>query len=310
MLVITHFPAIFQISAVFASSRQDFKVITAEDLDNPTDQGIRLDTSRREIVFENFTSRSPEVKYWSLPNRFLGDKITSYGGNLRYTVRYTPIPGGSSSRNTAPDVELISKNHIRLSHYRLGHLEPNTPHTVTVPLFEQFWQRHDGQQADREHLLMALADVQAILIKATYTTNSQEVALSSVSLDIAEGRNTGNPNRAYEVEQCDCPPGYVGLSCQDCDYGYKRASSGLYLGLCVKCDCGGWSNECDAETGYCLNCQGHRTGPFCDQCMQGFELNALNHCVRTPGTDCICDPRGSLGTHCYGGACQCKVSCK
>lgn len=46
--------------------------------------------------------------YWVLPQRFLGDKITSYGGLLNYTLRYVPTPGGQSSRNNAPDVELIS----------------------------------------------------------------------------------------------------------------------------------------------------------------------------------------------------------
>ncbi|KRT82106.1 Immunoglobulin, partial [Oryctes borbonicus] len=296
------------ISTVFASSKQDFRIVTAEDIEHPTDQGISLDTSRREIVFNNFTSRSLDVKYWLLPHRFLGDKITSYGGNLKYTVRYTPVPSGSSSRNTAPDVELISRNHIRLSYYRHPTVEPNNEQNVSVPLLEQYWQRNDGQQADREHLLMTLADVEAILIKATYTTNSQEVALSSVSLDVAEGHYTGNPQRAYEVEHCECPPGYVGLSCQDCASGYKRASGGLYLGLCTKCECNGWSNECDADTGVCINCNGHRTGSYCDQCKQGYRLNANNQCELEPGVDCICDPRGSISSNCYGGHCQCKVN--
>lgn len=52
----------------------------------------------------------------------------------------------------------------------------NTPQTIAVPLFEQYWERADGKQADREHLLMALADLEAIYIKATYTTNTREVA--------------------------------------------------------------------------------------------------------------------------------------
>jgi len=43
-----------------------------------------------------------------LPSIFLGDQITSYGGNLKYTVRYVPSPGGQSSKNNAADVELIS----------------------------------------------------------------------------------------------------------------------------------------------------------------------------------------------------------
>lgn len=52
-------------------------------------------------------------------------------------------------------------------------VEPNRPTTVSVPIVESKWQREDGQTADRENFLMALADVTAILIKATYTTNTQ-----------------------------------------------------------------------------------------------------------------------------------------
>lgn len=73
----------------------------------------------------------------------------------------------------------------------------------------------------------------------------------SVSLDTANERNTGSLERALEVEQCKCPVGYVGLSCEDCDIGYYRTQNGLYLGLCESCECNGHSNECDADTGIC-----------------------------------------------------------
>lgn len=143
--------------------------------------------------------------YWKLPPRFLGDKITSYGGSLSYVLRHVPVPGGQSSRNSAPDIELISviikrkialtcvwisyiifalnlqENKIRLLHYSRENVEPNTLKTTTVKLLEQNWQRTDGQITDREHLLMALADLSYILIKATYTTGTKEVAYVPVS---------------------------------------------------------------------------------------------------------------------------------
>lgn len=76
--------------------------------------------------------------------------------------------------------------------------------------------------------------------------------LISVSLDIADERNTGSSERALSVEQCDCPPGYKGLSCEDCDVGYTRGIGGLYLGVCEPCNCNGMSTECDVESGDCL----------------------------------------------------------
>ena len=65
---------------------------------------------------------------------------------------------------------------VRLLYFSREQIEPNKPVTVTVPLLEQYWQRVDGQATDREHLLMALAELDNILIKATYTTNTQEAA--------------------------------------------------------------------------------------------------------------------------------------
>lgn len=65
---------------------------------------------------------------------------------------------------------------MRLLYFSHEQIEPNKPVTITVPLLEQYWQRIDGQTANREHLLMALAELDNILIKATYTTNTQEAA--------------------------------------------------------------------------------------------------------------------------------------
>lgn len=73
----------------------------------------------------------------------------------------------------------------------------------------------------------------------------------SVSLDVADERNTGSLERALSVELCHCPLGYKGLSCEDCDVGYTRAPGGIYLGVCETCSCNGHSNECDPETGEC-----------------------------------------------------------
>ena len=55
-----------------------------------------------------------QVHYWKLPSKFLGDKVTSYGGRLNYTVRYVPLPStGRTSSDKLPDVEL----RVRFSHF-------------------------------------------------------------------------------------------------------------------------------------------------------------------------------------------------
>lgn len=55
---------------------------------------------------------------------------------------------------------------------------------------------------------------------------------------------------------------------QECDEGYTRSSSGLYLGTCERCDCNGHASSCDPETGRCL------VGWFFSHCSSSL-LNSL-----------------------------------
>lgn len=60
---------------------------------------------------------------------------------------------------------------------------------------------------------MALADLDELLVRATFSSVPLAASISSVSLEVAQpGPSRGPP--ALEVEECRCPPGYVGLSCQ------------------------------------------------------------------------------------------------
>ncbi|XP_046669711.1 basement membrane-specific heparan sulfate proteoglycan core protein isoform X9 [Homalodisca vitripennis] len=296
-----------QVVAAFTRDNQDFKLAEANRLSEPITD-IQVNPAAQEIYFQQF---NPGTYYWVLPSKFLFNKVTSYGGYLKYTVRYIPVPGGYSYNN-APDVEIVSDNGVRLVYYHSKGTqpEPNRPVTVEVPLLEQYWARIDGAPANREQLLMGLAELSNILIKATYTTNTQEAALLSVSLDTAtDDRNTGQ-NRAVEVELCYCPQGYRGTSCEECDAGYTRMEEGLYLGVCEPCSCNGYSNECDPDTGRCLNCQGNTMGEKCDQCVPGYGGSPGTGVPCTPeGTQCNCDPRGSTSQTCeQGNQCTCKTN--
>lgn len=67
--------------------------------------------------------------------------------------------------------------------------------------------------ATREHLMMVLADLDDILIQASYSTEMLSSSISDISMEIAVPNYSGLA-QALEVEQCRCPPGYQGLSCQ------------------------------------------------------------------------------------------------
>ena len=77
--------------------------------------------------------------------------------------------------------------------------------------------------------------------------------LEHVGLDVSSEEYVDGAKLANEVEDCQCPPNYMGLSCEDCAPGYYRSpQKGPYGGFCVQCQCNGHSNECDVNTGKCL----------------------------------------------------------
>ncbi|XP_055703570.1 basement membrane-specific heparan sulfate proteoglycan core protein isoform X3 [Phlebotomus papatasi] len=296
------------IQSTLYRDRSDFDIIYNYD-DPQLGDRESVQVSSFETVFRNVQHDDTEVYYWSLPTRFVGDKITSYGGILNYTLRFTPQPGSAMSRNSAPDVVIKSENDITILHFRKDEIRPTIPQSYSVPIVEHYWQRSDGKEVNREHLLMTLADVSYIFIKATYTTTTDEAALSHVSLDIAVPKGDHTSGRAYEVEMCQCPQGYTGLSCEDCAPGFMRSDQGLYLGLCEPCQCNGHSNDCDPVTGVCNNCEHNTKGDYCEQCIDGRG----NATMGTP-YDCIggddlrgcdqCDSRGFVS--CNENQCQCK----
>ncbi|XP_062486113.1 basement membrane-specific heparan sulfate proteoglycan core protein isoform X6 [Pezoporus occidentalis] len=241
-----------------------------------------------ELLFDTFHALPRDVYYWVLPTPFAGDKVTSYGGELRFTVTHR-APAGAQPLPRQPHV-LLQGNGILLEHFSDTSVPSGVPTTVTVPIREHAWRRADGREATREHLLMALADVELFMIRASYAEQTEESRLSDVTLDVAVPHATGRPP-ALEVEDCTCPAGYRGASCQDCDTGYTRSSAGLYLGTCEPCQCHGHATECHPETGVCQGCRDHTEGPQCDKCQPGYYGDA------TRGTTGDCQPCPCHGPH-------------
>ncbi|VDM49335.1 unnamed protein product [Toxocara canis] len=279
--------------------------VTTSDAHAPFQPQSRPQLTSHDITFSSFYETPGQTLYWKMPSPFLGNKVTSYGGTLKYVFRYS----GAGPLNGDPDV-ILRGNDITLYYKNRQPTHPDRDNVVEVKLFEDRWHRVDGQQATREHLLMTLADLDALLIKMNYLDDCSSSSLISVSLEYAEPRHTGN-QIAYEVEQCVCPPGYIGTSCEDCAPGYSRTGGGLYLGLCERCECHGHATQCDKEHGFCVDCQHNTEGDQCERCKPGFTGDARRgtpHDCQPAATrpPCNCNNHSPRGCDSFGRCLMCE----
>uniref|UniRef100_A0A672SXA5 Heparan sulfate proteoglycan 2 n=1 Tax=Sinocyclocheilus grahami TaxID=75366 RepID=A0A672SXA5_SINGR len=263
------------VSTVFTPGNYQGFALVNRQRTNRIDSGfsIELSTDGTQLSYTNFNYLGQEPHYWQLPNAYQGDKVGAYGGKLKYTISYVPGPRGSPIEDA--DVQIIGNDITLVARqpWRRGH-GARESQDFEIVFREEHWQRPDGMPATREHLMMVLADLDDILIRASYHTEMRSSSISGVRMDIAVPEYTGLA-QALEVEQCQCPPGYRGLSCQDCTPGYTRTGGGLYLGHCEPCDCNGHSDFCHPETGICTNCQHNTKGELCEQC-KSFSVLKLN----------------------------------
>uniref|UniRef100_A0AC34QDN9 Laminin IV type A domain-containing protein n=1 Tax=Panagrolaimus sp. JU765 TaxID=591449 RepID=A0AC34QDN9_9BILA len=98
-----------------------------------------------------------QTLYWSMPQRFRGDKVTAYGGQMAFELQYS----GTGPVSSEPLV-VLKGNGITLVHRKkdqYGTFQPDRPIQVTVDTYEQNYERDNGSPASREDLLMVLADL-------------------------------------------------------------------------------------------------------------------------------------------------------
>ena len=135
-----------------------------------------------------------------------------------------------------------------------------------VRMHEDEWVNHVNRlHVSRSEFMVALQNVQMVLIRATDTVQATEATLDDVTLDLAKPRSaettTWNPVPALGVELCDCPKEFSSTSCQDPGSGFYRWYKKHFItsevvidlvGESRKCQCNGRTERCHPETGRCL----------------------------------------------------------
>ncbi|XP_053105976.1 laminin subunit alpha-1 isoform X2 [Hemicordylus capensis] len=209
--------------------------------------------------------------YWSAPKPYLGNKLTAFGGYLKYTVSYDiPMDSTDSDLVSNTDVLIQGNGQILCTRSEGLSLQPYEEYSSTVRLVsENFIDCNTKKTIDRDMLMTVLANVTHLLLRASYNIAKKAVyRLDSVTLDTANA-NLIDLSSAVDVEYCECPQGYSGISCESCLPGYYRVDGILFGGICLPCDCNGHATECDIH-GVCLVCKHNTTGRSCGHCLPGF----------------------------------------
>ncbi|XP_031700147.1 laminin subunit alpha-5 isoform X2 [Anarrhichthys ocellatus] len=260
--------------------------------------------------------------HWHAAKTYLGDKVSSYGGYLRYRLHTQTMRGDVLSlpaEASRPDI-ILKGNQMTLVFMEREYSSPEEPHLGIVHMVEgSFRHAQTGNSVSREELMMVLVGLESLQIRALHSQSAHSVSLRGAVLEAAESLPAGR--HANNVEICMCPANYLGDSCQKCAPGFYRDTIGLFLGKCVPCNCNGHSDRCLDGSGICLNCQHNTAGDHCDICQGGFlgndsldgqavscsscpcplrvsSNNFAEGCVqKTDRMQCLCMP-GYAGPHC------------
>ncbi|GAB1601049.1 laminin subunit alpha-like [Argonauta hians] len=261
------------ISSCSKSDHRWSQVSTMRNWNIQNTRGVKIIANGYIRAKVNERVRIPtEAIYWSAPSAYLGNKIPSYGGQLRYKIVYSSRLDGVET--VGPDVILVGNN-MSLAYYSKNSPEMNRRKEFVVDLREYtFIHEIRGTPVRRDQFMMVLAHLEGIYIKASYISKVLEIRLSNVHMEVAT--KNGDGKAAHTVEKCHCPPAYRGTSCEKCAAGHYRRRKNPFFGFCSPCECNGHTEKCDPTTGECLECKHNTTGFYCDKCKPGYSGDPAN----------------------------------
>ncbi|CAB3984009.1 Hypothetical predicted protein, partial [Paramuricea clavata] len=239
------------------------------------------------------TSINQDSLYLTAPASYLNMKRSSYSRILSFRFK---VADTANMQFTKDDIMLISKSKdgLKISTSLTGQGNP-----VPTRRFQLYQYRlHEDPSFDWEPQLNAfefqrlLNHLDEIKIRMTYSDQGTGI-IDDISLEYAV-KDENSVDFVNWVEECTCPPPYVGLSCGACREGHKHETvNGSSYDRCVRCECNNHADSCDPNTGKCL-CQDNTVGDDCSSCKKGYYGNPTagnkDDCKPCPcvfGTQCI-----------------------
>ncbi|XP_042318376.1 laminin subunit alpha-5, partial [Sceloporus undulatus] len=282
-----------------------WSLLSGERQEAPTLVSLEEESVRADL--RNFLEAFQEL-YWHAPSSYLGDQVSSYGGYLRYQLHSDTQRGDVFIPvESWPDI-ILKGNQMSIMFLESAYPSPGEVYEGQLQLLEDnFRHTETHNPVSREELMMVLANLEQLQIRALFSQISSSVSLHQVTLERAT--ETGGGIQASNVELCMCPANYRGDSCQECAPGYYRDTKGLFLGKCVPCNCNGHSDQCLPGSGICINCQHNTEGDHCETCKDGFvgnsSLSGPLQCIGCPCPLSVASNNFAIGCVHKGSSTQC-----
>lgn len=255
-------------------------VITSEFSRGPDDWEVVEDTERSHKTIFNAYKKLIGLKstyqtaYFLAPPKFLGDQRASYNQELRFSLKVGASDLGP--RPSSEDVIIVGggENPQQIS---LAITAQNNP-TPSESLQKYSFQLNENPsfgwvpRLEASEFISVLSNIKSIKIRGSYS-ESGEGFLDGVQLDSVERGYSGEA--VSWIEECECPTGYGGQFCQNCQRGYHHEHNGGPYSRCIPCNCHGHSDYCDEESGVC-DCTHNTAGNTCHTCADGYFGDARN----------------------------------
>ena len=156
------------------------------------------------------TVNGAENIYWVDYARLRGNLLGIYGNTLEFKVHFTAATGVPR----VPRCVIVGHKNAKFI-FELPKVNVSQTTTLKVTFREELLSTSAmGKNVTRGQFLLGLSDVQKVMLPAVFYDKTQLTSIGDIKYTIASQQASPFGIRSKAVEQCSCPAGYSGLSCE------------------------------------------------------------------------------------------------